>query len=289
MSDRVIQLLANGVMAGSVLALPAIGLTLVFAVLRFTNFALAAHLAVGAYAGYWVNSSLGASVWLAVPVGFATAGLVGVVTQQLVLGPFARTGVLVAAIASIALNVVLENVLRFAFGNDLRSFDTPLRRDLDFGPFLVAPQQIENLAVSLVAMLALFLFFRWTRTGKAMRAAADDPVLADIKGIDPVRMAAVATMLGMGLAGVGGVLIGADTMVDPTMGFRVILSVFGAAVLGGLGNVPGALVGALAIGIAEELSLLILSPTYKGAVGFAAILLMLSLRPSGLFGARAGA
>ena len=120
-----------------------------------------------------------------------------------------------------------------------------------------------------------------------MRAVADNPMLADSKGIDPDAMARLAVGVGMGLAGIGGMLVGLDTSIDPLVGFRAILSVFAAAVVGGLGSVPGAVVGGLVIGLSEELSLLALPATYKSAVGFLAILAVLTLRPRGLLGARA--
>src|SRR5712671_196184 len=125
-------------------------------------------------------------------------------------------------------------------------------------------------------MAAVFAFLTFTRTGKAMRAVADDPVLAGLKGIDAERVARLTNFGAMGLAGVGGVLLGLDTTIDPLTGFRVILSVF-----------AGAVVGALTIGVAEELSLLSLAPAYRTAVGFVAILLVLTLRPRGLLGERA--
>jgi len=116
---------------------------------------------------------------------------------------------------------------------------------------------------------------------------ADNPTLADIKGVDPDRVARLVNFAGMGLAGIGGMLVGLDTSIDPLTGFRVILSVFAAAVVGGLGSIPGAVVGALTIGVGEELSLLVLAPAYRTAVGFAAILLVLTLRPRGILGERA--
>jgi branched-subunit amino acid ABC-type transport system permease component len=158
----------------------------------------------------------------------------------------------------------------------LRGFDLPIQRDWRFGDIRIGPQQIENFILAVVAMTALFLFLLFTRTGKAMRAVADNPVLADIKGIDPVRVGRLVNFIGMGLAGVGGVLLGLDTTVDPLTGFRAILNIFAAAV-----------VGALAIGVAEEFSLLFWNPTYRTAVGFIAILLVLTLRPRGLLGERA--
>ena len=129
-----------------------------------------------------------------------------------------------------------------------------------------------------------FLFLSLTITGKAMRAVADNPVLADSKGIDPDHMARLASAIGMGLAGIGGMLIGLDTSIDPLVGFRAILSVFAAAVVGGLGSIPGAVVGGFAIGLAEELSLLVLPATYKAAVGFLVILLSSTCGRRGCWG-----
>ncbi len=182
---------------------------------------------------------------------------------------------------------MIESTIRFFFGGSPRDYAIPLRRDWNFGFLHVGPQQVENAIIAVIAMAILFVFLMLTTTGKAMRAVADNPMLADSKGIDPDRMARLAIGIGMGLAGIGGMLVGLDTSIDPLVGFRAILSVFAAAVVGGLGSVPGAVVGGLAIGLAEELSLLVLPATYKTVVGFLAILFILTLRPSGLLGARA--
>jgi branched-subunit amino acid ABC-type transport system permease component len=134
--------------------------------------------------------------------------------------------------------------------------------------------------------VVMFAFLMFTRFGRAMRAVAENADLARLKGIDPRRIAMIAVLLGAGLSGAGGVLLGLDTSIDPLTGYRVLLSVFAAAVLGGLGSIPGAVFGALALGLAEELSLLVIPSTYRSAVGFFAILLMLTFRPRGLLGER---
>jgi branched-chain amino acid transport system permease protein/neutral amino acid transport system permease protein len=136
-------------------------------------------------------------------------------------------------------------------------------------------------------MAVLFLFLAFTRTGKMMRAVADNPTLAGLKGIDANKVARLANFVGMGLAGFGGMLIGLDTAIDPLTGFRVVLSVFAAAVVGGLGSIPGAVLGAFVVGVGEEASVLVLDPSYRTAVGFVAILVVLTLRPRGLLGERA--
>ena len=287
---EVLQLLVNGLMAGAVLAVPAIGFTTIYAVLRFPNFAVGGIATVGAYAGLVANVYLHMPAYAALGAAFLAAGVAGVVADEVALRRLrgGRTGgTLAVAIASVALNIVLENLMRFAWGNNLRGYDLPVFRDWQFGEIRLGPQQVENAACAAVAMLALFLFLGFTRTGKMMRAVADNPALAALKGIDALTTARLATFLGMGLAGFGGMLIGLDTSVDPLLGFRAMLSVFAAAVVGGLGSIPGALAGAFVVGVGEELSLLVLDPAYRTAVGFFAILLVLLFRPRGLLGERA--
>ncbi|HET9762780.1 MAG TPA: branched-chain amino acid ABC transporter permease [Casimicrobiaceae bacterium] len=281
------QLVVNGIMAGTILAVPAMGLTAIYAVLRFPNFAVASHATIGAFAGYVANAKLGLPLLPAVAIAFVVAGMFGVATDEAVLKRFRPAGYITTAIASIALTIALENVVRFVFGNELRGYDLPIRRDWRVAAIRVGPQQVENLAIAVAVMAALFAFLAFTRAGKAMRAVADNPMLAAIKGINAEAVGRMVSFVGMGLAGLGGMLIGLDTTIDPLTGFRSILSVFAAAVVGGLGSIPGAVVGALTVGVGEELCLLFLSPDYRSAVGFVAILLVLTLRPRGILGQRA--
>jgi branched-chain amino acid transport system permease protein/neutral amino acid transport system permease protein len=219
-------------------------------------------------------------------VAFVVAGAAGVVSDTVALRPIRSTGLIAATIASVALTIALENIVRLIFGNSLRDYDLPIERDWRFGGLRVGPQQVRDLMISAAAVLALFGFLSFTRIGKAMRAVADNPVLASIRGIDTRRIGHLVNFTAMGMAGLGGMLLGLDTSIDPLTGFRAILAIFAAAVLGGLGSIPGAVLGALVIGVAEELSQLALPPDYRTVVGFIAILLVLSFRPSGLLGAR---
>jgi branched-subunit amino acid ABC-type transport system permease component len=274
-------------MEGAILALPAIGFNAVYAVLRFANFAVGSIATIGAFAGWMANTALGWPVAPSLLAAFFVAGIVGVVSDEAALRPLRRSGPLTTAIASVALGIILENVVRFGFGNDPRGFTLPVYRDWRGFGLHVGPQQVRDAGASVVAMAALFAFLAFTRAGKTMRAVADNPMLASLKGIDAVRIGRIASFVGLGLVGFGGMLIALDTQVDPLTGFRVLLSVFAAAVVGGLGSIPGAVMGAFLIGIGEEMSLLVLPATYRGAVGFLAILLMLSFRPAGLLGQRA--
>jgi branched-chain amino acid transport system permease protein len=282
----VAQLVLNGVMAGAILSAPAIGFTAIYAVLRFPNFAVASHMTVGAFAGFLVNVDLHWPLLPSALMAFVAAGVTGMVSDTLTLRPLRSSGLITATIASVALTIALENLIRLGFGSSLRDYDLPIQRDWRFAGLRVGPQQLQDLAISAAAVLALFSFLSFTRLGKAMRAVADNPVLASLRGIDTRRIGHLVNFTAMGMAGLGGMLLGLDTSIDPLTGFRAILAIFAAAVLGGLGSIPGAVIGALAIGVAEELSQLALPPDYRTVVGFVAILLMLGFRPTGILGVR---
>ncbi len=281
-----VQVLLNGMMAGSVLMLPAIGFNCIFAVLRYPNFAVAGFCTFGAFTGWVANVVFGVPVVAALPIAFLGAGLVGLVAEEVALKPLRPAGPLTVAIASVAMTILLENIIRFSFGNDMRGYDLPVLRDWRFDGIRVSPQQLQNTGYAIIAAGCLFALLAFTRLGRAMRAVADNPVLADIKGVDPNRIARVAVFIGAGLAGVGGMLIGIDTSIDPLTGFRVVLSVFAAAVVGGLGSIPGAALGALVVGVGEELAGVVLEPAYRTVTAFLAILLVLMFRPQGLLGGR---
>jgi branched-subunit amino acid ABC-type transport system permease component len=287
MIEAVLQALVNGVISGSLLALPALGFSAIFAVLRFPQFAIGALATAGAYGAWVVNVRLGLPVATGVAMAFAVAAVLGAVLEWAALDRLGRGGALMKAIGSLALAMVIENVLRFFFGNDLQAFDLPLARDVAFGPIRIGPQQINNLLIALGVMAALWAFLALTPLGRSMRAVADNPDLARLKGVNPRVIALLTVAVGSGLCGIGGTLIGLDTSIDPMLGARILLSVFAAAVLGGLGSIPGAVAGAFVIGIAEELTVLALAPSYRLAVSFIVILAVLTVRPAGLLGSRA--
>ncbi|WMS41392.1 branched-chain amino acid ABC transporter permease [Acuticoccus sp. MNP-M23] len=286
MIDLLPQFLVNGIVMGTLLAIPAIGFTAMFAVLRFPNFSVASHATIGAFAGFAANVGLGLPIELSLVAAFIVPAIIGVASDEVALRPLRKHGALTTAIASIALTIVLENAVRFFYGNDLRGYDLPLVRDWRILGVRIGPQQVENFLLAVAIMVAVFLALRYTRVGKSMRAVADNPALAELKGIDPILVGRLTVFFGMGLVGTGGMLLGVGTSIDPLTGFRFILPIFAAAVVGGLGSIPGAVLGAMVVGIGEELSLIVLSPSYRSAVGFFAIVLVLTFRPRGLLGER---
>jgi branched-chain amino acid transport system permease protein len=287
MFDAVVQALINGVIAGALLAIPALGFSAIFAVLRFPNFAIGALATAGAYMAWVANVNFGFPIVAATAVAFVSAAVFGALLEYGALERLGRGGALMKAIGSLAMAMVIENIIRFFFANDLRGFDLPLARDLLIGPIRIGPQQITNFVFALAIMVVVWAFLSFSSLGRSMRAVADNPDLARLKGINPRLIAMVTVAVGSGLCGVGGTLIGLDTSVDPLLGGRVLLSVFAAAVLGGLGSIPGAVAGAFVIGIVEELTVLALAPAYRLAVGFIVILAVLVVRPSGLLGSKA--
>lgn len=278
------QLLVNGIISGAEIGLAAVGFNIVFAVLKSSNFAVGSLMTTGAYAGLVANVVFGLPMPIAALIGFLIAGTVGAASDYIVMRPLRSQGHLTVAIASMALSLILENVLRFFFSNEFRGYDVPVMRDIAVLGIRVPPLQLQNLGIAIVVMIALMLLLTRTPIGKAMRAVADNPRLADIKGINSGRIAIFANFLGLGLAGVAGVMIGVNTAVDPVLGFRVLLAVFAAAVLGGLGSIPGALVGSALIGIGEEVSLLFAPPAFRTVTGFIVIVFVLLVMPRGLSG-----
>ena len=280
------QYVFNGLVTGGILALPAVAFSLLWKLLRFPNFAVSTYLTIGAFAAFAVNHGLRWRIEWAWLCALAVTGAVAWAVDRVVFRPMRERRPFALAIASIGVAFFLENAVRFAWGNDYRSYDVPVRRALAWHGLRVSPEQVAILGVAVLLMLLVQAFLDWTNPGIAMRASADNPLLAKVKGLPTERIVGLATLGGGALAGGAGVFLGLDTTIDPLLGAGLIIAVFAAAILGGIGSAPGALLGALIVGIMEEVSTLAIPPTYKSAVGFAIILLALLLRPQGLLGAR---
>jgi branched-subunit amino acid ABC-type transport system permease component len=281
------QYVFNGLVTGGILALPAVAFSLLWGLLRFPNFAVSTYLTVGAYAALMLNRSARASIELAWLGALVVTALVALAVDRIAFQPLRDRRPFALAIASIGVAFVLENVIRFAWGNDFRSYDVPVTRGMSLAGLRVGREQLLILGVATALMALAQVFLVKTRLGIAMRATADNPRLAAVKGVPTERVIALATLGGGALAGGAGVFLGLDASVDPLMGGGLIISVFAAAILGGIGSAPGALAGAVIVGVMEEVGTLAVPPTYKTAIGFAIILAVLLVRPTGLAGARA--
>ena len=282
----VAQYLFNGVVTGGILALPAVAFSVLWKLLRFPNFAVSTYLTIGAFAAFAANHGLGWRIEWAWLVALGLTGGVAWAVDRAAFRPMRDRRPFALAIASIGVAFVLENVVRFVWGNDYRSYDVPVTRAVVWAGLRIGREQLAILGVTVALVALLQAFLGWTRLGIAMRATADNPFLARVKGLPTERIVGLASFGGGALAGGAGVFLGLDTTIDPLLGTGLIIAVFAAAILGGIGSAPGALLGAIIVGIMEETSTLLIPPTYKSAVGFAVILLMLLVRPQGLTGSR---
>ena len=283
MSDQWLQFVFNGLVTGGVLALPAMAFSLLYGILRFPNFAIGSMITVGGFLAYAVNVTLGLPMVMAFLAAMVLTGFVGAGVDILAFRPLRGRRPLALAIVSIGVSFILENLVRFAWGNELRSYHLTVSRATRWAGVLMGKEQLLILAVALLFMVLVQLLLRCTRMGKAMRAVADNPMLASVKGIDSEQVIRRTSYVGAALAGAAGVMVGIDTTIEPLMGFKLILSIFAAAILGGIGSAGATMGGAIFVGLAEEVSMIWLPPTYKSAIGFGLIVLVLLFRPAGLF------
>ena len=285
------QLVLNGVIAGSIYALVALGFTVIYGTVRFFHFAHGAVYAVGAYLAWLAVSRLGLPVLPGLFLACLLAGALGVLIDAAVYRPLRarKAPNLVFLLASFGIFVFLNNALQLAFGADIKSLRTgPVKEGHHVLGAVISDIQIAILIASLILALALILFVKATRLGKAIRAVADDPIAASIVGIHSERIIRTSFFLGSVLAGAAGILVSLETNIEPTMGFNAILKGIIAAVIGGIGSVPGALVGGLFIGLAENLGIWGISAGWKDAIAFAILVAFLLFRPAGIFGRESG-
>lgn len=283
MADQLLQFVLNGIVSGGILALPAIAFSLLYGILRFPNFAIGTYITAGGFIAYVANVTLKIPITITFLLTMILSGLLGVGVDQLAFRPMRQRRPLTLAIVSIGVSFILENMARFIWGNELRSYNLPVQRSMVWGGIRIGKEQLVILFVSLIFMALVQLLLKYSRLGKAMRAVADNPVLASVKGIDSEGIILHTSYLGAALTGAAGLMVGIDTAIDPTMGFKLILSIFASAILGGIGSATTAVGGAFFVGFAEEVSMIWLPATYKSAIGFGLIVLVLLFRPAGLF------
>ncbi len=279
-----LQTAFNGLVTGIIVALPALAVTLLFGVLKFANFAVGAMMTVAAYMVYALNSELG---WPMLPATAAAAvafGVLCILMDLVTFKPLRERDGLTLMVASLGLGFVLENVARLAYGNAARSFAMELARPFRFMDIRMNREQMIAFVVATVAMAVMYVLLTRMPIGRAMRAVADNPALAQVRGIDSAAIIRWTWFIAGMLLAVGGVLIGMDRAIEPPMGSSYLIPVFSAAILGGLGSPLGAFVGALLIGIVSEMATLVIPPNYRIGIPLLVIAAILIFRPQGLFG-----
>lgn len=278
--------MAKGLRFGLILAVAAVGLSLVFGVTGLTNFAHAELVTIGTIAAYVANSA-GVPFWLTLPIGAAVGALVGAGSDRAIWRPLRkrRMALLSMMVVSIGLSTAARNLIQIAFGPNARRYTAASGQlERSYGPFRLTPNDLLIMAVAIVILVAMTVLLRRTRLGTAIRAVADNPDLAASSGIAVDRIISVVWALCGGLAALGGILYGLSVNVRFDTGFVLLLSMFAAVVLGGLGSAYGAILGAIVIGVVQETSGLFVDTAYKFVVALVVLILVLLVRPQGILG-----
>lgn len=282
------QTTINGLVTGTYFALGAVGLSLVFGVLRLVNFAHGDMLTFGAYVTLLLNVSLGLPILLAVIGGIVVTALLAGLLEVILWRPMRARGAggLQLLLIAIGLAFVIRNGIQLVAGADPLVLGVNVTSAVGLpGGLRIGTVELVVVVVGIIVLSIVATFLRFSRTGKEMRALSDNPSLAEVAGIDTRRVILITWLVGGGLAGLAGALAGSVAgVLTPNFGFELLLSLFAATVLGGIGNAYGALVGGLLLGLAEEWSTMFIDPSWKLAVGFAILILTLLFRPSGILG-----
>ncbi|WP_038073810.1 branched-chain amino acid ABC transporter permease [Treponema sp. C6A8] len=287
-----LQQLINGLSLGSIYALIALGYTMVYGIVKLINFAHGDVMMLGAYAGYFVLRAMGANV-AGMTCAFLAAmifcGLFSLVIERFAYRPLRNAPRLNSLITAIAVELILQNVMRVLpfVGPNPRQYPTMPLLNYSLGVVSISNLQLIVIISSALLMVALNILVNYTKTGKAMRAVSFDMGASSLMGISVNKTIAITFVIGSVLAGAGGVLYAtAYPQIDPMMGYMPGLKAFVAAVLGGIGSIPGAMVGGVILGIAETLTKGFISSQYADAISFAILIVILLVKPTGLFGSK---
>ncbi|MEY1662138.1 branched-chain amino acid ABC transporter permease [Isoalcanivorax beigongshangi] len=285
--DLFLQQLLNALTLGSIYGLVALGLTLVYGVLNIPNFAHGALYAVGAYVAYVVMVDYSGNYWLAMALAAVAVAVLAMLSERLVFYPLRNSPPLHDKIAAIGLVMFIEAMLQWHFGAEFRHMPVAFDTQVQLGNLSMPAQRLLIIAAAFGLMAVLHLFLTRTMTGSTIVAVAQNREGASLVGIDTRRVALLTFAISGALAAVAATLFAPINLVYPAMGHLLIMKAFVIIVLGGMGSVPGAIVGALIIGFAESFGGFYISNEYKDVIAFAALVVILSIKPTGLFAKRA--
>jgi neutral amino acid transport system permease protein len=288
-AERALQLSAEGLRFGLILALASIGLSLIFGTTGLTNFAHGELVTLGGLVAFYFNVTVGMQLIWATLITVIVCGLLGWLQDKVLWGQLRRrgTGLIAMMIVSIGLSILLRYLFLFLFGGETRAYtDYATQTSLSLGSVSLAPKDLWSMAIATIMLLLVAYFLLRTRMGKATRAVADNPSLAAASGIDVELVIRIVWITGAALAALAGVLLGLAQQVNFQMGFQVLLLIFAAVTLGGLGTAFGALVGSLVVGMFIQVSTLVIAPELKSVGALAILIVILLVRPQGILGRR---
>ncbi len=274
-----------GLVTASIIAIASVGLTLQFGVTNYVNFAYGDFMALGAYFAWEVNSGLGWNIWISMVIGALGMGVVAVVLNRFVLGPFARrfsSNLVYILIVTFGLSLIILNFVEAVWGPSYKLYSLPLQNPYHLGPFLLTKDEIIIFFLGVVLMVAVHLLLTRTKLGKAMRAMSDNTSLATVSGIDTGKVTMITWFISGLLAGLAGTVLGINVAsITPSSGETYLFVIFAAVILGGIGRPYGAMLGALVIGLVTEISAIAM-PAYKLDLAFGVLVIVLLVRPQGI-------
>lgn len=282
--QELLQQIVNGVVVGGVYVLIAVGLTMVFGILNVVNFAHGDLYMVGAYIALLLSAMLKLPVWISIVAAVLIAAFLGLLIERLIFRPIRFAPPHNAIIASMGLSYLLADSAQIIFSPAPRTMAAALSGVLNIGGIVVSYQRILVLLVSALLITALNLFVRYSWVGTAMRCVAQDKLASRLMGINLNKVAGLTLAISAGLAAAAGGLIGPLFVVEPSMGADLGLKAFAVVVLGGVGNVPGAIGAGLLLGVTEALTAGFLATGLKDLIAFVMLILVLFMKPNGLFG-----
>jgi branched-chain amino acid transport system permease protein len=282
--DQFLQHLVNAILLGGTYALLGIGLTLIFGIMRVVNFTHGELYAFGAYAVYWLVASGGVNFFVAIPLSIAAGLLVGALVEYVLLRPMRGADIDTTMLVMIGAWIVMQNSEMIVWGGVAKSVATPFpETPLAVGPISVSWLRLFTLGFALLLIVGTYVLINRTRLGRAMRATFQDSDTAALMGVN-IRAIHTATFaIGSALAAGAGALLGPVFLVEPTMGDLASLKAFAIVILGGLGNITGATIGGFVLALVEEMGAGYVSSGYRDAMGFAIIIVVLLIKPTGLF------
>lgn len=280
---NLVQLVADGLIVGSLIALAAVGISLIFSVQRFANVSQAGLMTAGGYLAL-LASNLGLPFGIAAIVAIVGGAGLGALAFLLVFRHFRQASRVTLLVVSIGLDLVLRNTVGLLWGSDIKGYAVPNFGSIDVGGVVLSVRGLAVAVVAVLVMVAIWALVQKTRLGSEMRATADLPELARLQGVSASKVNLAVWSVTGAVAAIAGISIGLQSSLAPELGWHMLMYAFAAAILGGMGDVRGAVLGGFLMGVVGELSTLVLPSTYKPVIAFAVIVIVLLVRPNGLMG-----
>jgi branched-chain amino acid transport system permease protein len=283
------QLLINGLIAGAIYSLVSSGFSLIYSICKFVHFAHGVVITLSGYFLYFLFSKLGLNFWLSVILSIIFASLLGFLTDKVVYKQLRKRKAsnTILLMASVAILIFFESLILILFGADVKTIGyIKISKGIEIFNAIITPLQIVIIIVSLILLILLFLFMKKTKLGKAMRAVADNKDVAEALGISTEKIYSWSFIIGSAIAGIAGILVGLEQNLEPTMGTNLMIKGFTAAIIGGIGSVPGSILGSFLLGLVENFGIWFLPSGYKDAIAFIILFIFLLFRPQGILGVK---